>query len=112
MDLAVGREVSSSLFFVGQRGLEAADYGTTVLQQGTRSWDVLKADSQVSLVTKRKVSWAPERMSAYAAVQKAADFTETKPWKQGTALHRHSGQGEIGLQCTLISILSDLVSLC
>lgn len=70
-----------------------------------------KTDSQVSVVTKRKVSWAPERMSAFVVVQKAADFAETKPGKQGTALHRHSEQEEIGLQSTLISILSDLVSL-
>lgn len=65
-----------------------------------------KAGSQVSVVTKRSVSWAPEGMLAFAAVQKAADFTETKPWNQGTALHRHSEQGEIGLQSTLISNLS------
>lgn len=40
----------------------------------------------------------------------AADFAEIKAWKQGTALHIHSEQGEIGLQNTLISILSNLVS--
>lgn len=62
----------------------------------------------MSVVTKRKVSCAPERMSAFIAIQKAADLGETKPWKQGTALH--TKQEELGLQSTLISVLSDLVS--
>lgn len=47
-------------------------------------------------------------MSAFIAIQKAADLGETKPWKQGTALH--TKQEELGLQSTLISVLSDLVS--
>lgn len=50
-------------------------------------------------------------MPAFVAIQKAADFAKIKPWKQGTALHTHREQGEIGLQNRLISILSALVSL-
>lgn len=49
-------------------------------------------------------------MPAFVAIQEAADIAELKPWKQGTASHTHSEQGEIGLQNTSISILSDLVS--
>lgn len=48
-------------------------------------------------------------MPAFVAIQEAADFAEIKLWKQGTALHAHSEQGEIGLQNIFISSLANLV---